>query len=129
MLSSVPAARTTTRALHLHLAAREAVDEVASVGLAGVLVDGELAHDGVGDGGELAGLLGVRQQQIDRACKAIAAQRTPLLADRHVERLAAAMNRCIDSDHGSLSRTKLPSGICGGPSSAPATWKISSTRE
>ena len=48
--------------LDLHFAVREAIDEVAAVNQAGVLVNGEFADDGVGDRGELAGLFGRRAE-------------------------------------------------------------------
>ena len=71
VLSRQPAASTTTRAFTWRLAARMPVDEMRSVGEAGLFVDGDLADDRVRDQIELPGRERIRQQQVDRAGQAV----------------------------------------------------------
>ena len=111
VLSSVPQARTTTRALTDISRRGEAVDEVGFVDQAGVLIDGELAHDDIGDGAEFAGGEGVGQKEIDAAGEAVDALGAAWLCRRgrlfaYPHRRSAAMQPV----HGESSGTKLPSG-------------------
>src|SRR5438874_7477954 len=75
--------------LQRHLAMRQTVNKPAAVGLAGILVDRNLAYDRILNGGELARGLSVRQQEIYRAGQAIAACCASLLADGNSHRLCS----------------------------------------
>ena len=59
-----------------------------AVDQAGVLVDGDLAHDGIRHDGEIARRHRVRQQQVERAGEMAVAEGAADLGDGHPERLA-----------------------------------------
>ena len=97
MLSSVPAASTTTRAFTLISRRESRSTKVAAVGQPGILVHRKLAHHRIGNGGQLAGLLRIGQQKIHRAGQAVTPSARRCLHTGISSGLAAAMNRCIDS--------------------------------
>ena len=69
--------------LYVHLAARMTIEKMRAIREPGVFVYGNFANNGILDDIELAGCQRVGQQEIDRACQAVAPLRkTPL---RHTD--------------------------------------------